>query len=353
VDSAFLTLGDTHFSCIGDANLSPEAILLNMDVSADAVDWEKLSQVFGEPAEGQAMEEDSFFTDLPVKGVFRCSPRSFTYDRFTWSPLEADVFFNGGGVRVDVRQAVLCGISSPGSFRASSESLFFDFELLSKNEELNPTLSCIEPNWVNITGNFDLRGRIQTRGSPETLLSSLEGSFEFLARKGHIYRAEFLARIFALLNVTKVFRGKTPDFKKGFPYDSISLKGDLHEGKLILREGILDGPTMQLAGEGDVDLIDRKIKLEVLVAPLRTTDRIGARLPLVRPIIGGALLAVPVTITGDLADPSLRILAPAEVGSRVLGIMENTLRTPFRLMEPVLPRVLREEADKPQRNDSL
>ena len=54
--------------------------------------------------------------------------------------------------------------------------------------------------------------------------------------------------------------------------------------------------------------------------------------------MGGKLITVPVRIAGDWKDPDVTMLSPASIGSRLLGIMKNTIMLPVELVGPVLPK---------------
>ena len=106
-------------------------------------------------------------------------------------------------------------------------------------------------------------------------------------------------------NFTEIFRGELPDLtKEGFAYNSITVKSDLENGKLLLREVLIDGSSMEIACSGDIDLIDKKLDLTVLVAPLKTVDRIVKKIPLIRAITAGTLVSVPVKVREKGVGPS-------------------------------------------------
>jgi uncharacterized protein YhdP len=176
------------------------------------------------------------------------------------------------------------------------------------------------------------------QGRPEELLKSMEGNIEFHAKGGRIDYALGLVRIMEFLNVTEIYRGKLPDLRKeGLRYNRITIKVALQKEKMIFKEWTLDGPTMEIAGQGEIDLADQKINFTVLVAPLKTVDRILKSIPLVNHIFAGTLLIIPVKVRGDLNDPRVTPLSPSAVGTELLTMMKRTLGLPFKVIEPLLP----------------
>ena len=74
--------------------------------------------------------------------------------------------------------------------------------------------------------------------------------------------------------------------------------------------------------------------MQALVSPLKTVDSIVGAIPIIRDITGGSLIAVPIEVSGDLANPTVQPLSPAAVGGRIFDIMKNTLQAPVKLITP-------------------
>ena len=141
------------------------------------------------------------------------------------------------------------------------------------------------------------------------------------------------------MNLTEVFRGKIPDFtKEGFAYNSMAAKATMHDGKLIVKDGLIDAPSMEIAYLGHMDFSNKELDLKFLVAPLKTVDFVVKKIPLVGRILGGTSLSVPVKVTGDWANPRVTALSPSAVGSGLLGIMERTLKLPVEIIQWRPPR---------------
>ena len=74
-----------------------------------------------------------------------------------------------------------------------------------------------------------------------------------------------------------------------------------------------------------------------LASPLKTIDTILRMIPVVRYIMGGSLVSVPVKAEGDLDDPTVSILAPSAVVKGLLGVVERVLKLPVRIFEGSVP----------------
>ena len=65
-----------------------------------------------------------------------------------------------------------------------------------------------------------------------------------------------LANVLEVLNVTEIFRGKLPDFNsKGFAYSAITVEGAFSGGKLLIKTLFMDGKTLEIVGQGELDLL--------------------------------------------------------------------------------------------------
>jgi hypothetical protein len=189
-----------------------------------------------------------------------------------------------------------------------------------------------------MSGRFDLDGEIAAIGDSTIPAGSFNGTLQFSAEDGRIHhRKGFLAIILDFLNLTEMFRGKVPDLgKEGYAYNSIKVRGNIEQGVLKLQEAVMDGSSMNMVGLGDVDLVEGKLELTVLVAPLKTVDFIVRNIPIVGHILGGNLVSIPYKVDGDIEEPDVTPIPPSAVGSGLLGIMERTLTLPVTIMQPLI-----------------
>jgi len=338
VESALLTWGDSPLSLKGNMNFPENGFLFDMDLSADGLEWEKIKGILQEENQKSGSQGHEDFWAKAIEGRLGIKLGYFKYGSLTWRPLKAIVSFYHGRVELVVNEANLCSISTTGTVKVSPGEVKFHVDPLAGNQELDSALACLLDMKGFINGNFDLEGRLTGRGLTEELTRSLEGNFEFLARDGRVYRFKLLSRIFGLLSTTEILRGKIPDLgKEGFAFSSIRAKGALKGGKLLIQEGIMDGSSLDMVWQGDIDLIDEKVDLTVLVAPLKTVDFVVKKIPLVRDILEGTLVSIPVRVRGDLANPTVTPLSASAVGSELIGIMQRTFRLPLKVIQPLRP----------------
>jgi hypothetical protein len=335
-DSSRLTLEESGLALQGSLSFAPEGIRADLDLASEEIPWDRIRRVVEKAKEPE--EKKTPFPLPPVRGTFRCRTESFTYGKLTWKPMHATVTFLPDAVGVAVTRAALCGISTLGAVELKDDETRIDCTLNAQEADLNAALPCLSESERQVTGSFNLSGSIRGTAREEALMRALQGELAFTARNGDILRNPVLAKVFSVLNGTEILRGKVPDLRSNqLPYKSLEIKATLQNGALALTEVALSGPTVGIAGSGTADLIDRRVDLQLLVAPLRTVDFIVEKTPLVGNIMGGKLVTVPVRISGDWDDPDVTLLAAGAVGNRLLDIMKNTLMLPVDLAEQVLP----------------
>jgi hypothetical protein len=333
VVSATLMWGKERFDLSGDVFFSNGKMKLDIDLAARNIDVEELEEVFGKGKKGTEKE-----SELSVEGIIRLRSESLKVKQYTWTPFIADISFGGGGAEVAVKKASLCGMEMPGVVQVIGKNVSLNVEPSFKGQEIESAVRCLLDHDVRATGNFEFHGKFLAQGRPEEIPRSIEGNFDLGAKEGRIDYLLGLARILEFLNVMEIYRGRLPDLRKeGLPYDRITIRGTLRNGKLIIKEWTVDGPTLEMTSQGEIDLADRKIDFTVLVAPLKTVDRVVKAIPLVNDIFAGTLVTIPVKVHGDLKDPRVTPLSPSAVGAELLAMMKRTLGLPFKILQPLLP----------------
>ncbi len=151
--------------------------------------------------------------------------------------------------------------------------------------------------------------------------------------------AGFFTNLLSFISLNQLVKGDLPDLRTAdFSYESIASKLVVKDGVLHIEEGVLKSNSVNLVTEGLYDIPSDDLKLDLLVSPLTTLDRIVDHIPIVGKILQGTLVAIPVRVKGPAADPTILPLAPGAVGSRVGGILTRTLKAPFQLIEPIWPK---------------
>jgi hypothetical protein len=317
-------------------DISGHDLRLELEVNADGLAWDQINTVLEYIAQKKGAS-DAGEQPQNLLGTIQVKSTNFFWSKYTVHPLEAEITFKRNKVVVAVSQAGFCGISFRGLLSLADQTLDLYLVPSAADQKLAPTLTCLTAKNDLATGTYNLNGEILAKAKPEAITRSLKGNLAFSAQEGRIYQFGLLAKVLAILNVTEIYRGEVPDLTgEGFAYHSMSAMMKLRGGKILMEQCSIDGTSMGIACEGDIDLVENKMNLLILVAPFKTVDRIVEILPLIGRVLGGKLISIPFRAKGDLDNPTVYALSPTAVGSGILGILERTLKLPITIIQPVL-----------------
>ena len=87
----------------------------------------------------------------------------------------------------------------------------------------------------------------------------------------------------------------------------------------------MDGETLDLVGNGSIDLEKNTLHVELLAAPFKTVDSVIKYIPGVNYLLNGSLVAIPLSISGSLADPKVVVMSASSVSKSLLNLGARTL----------------------------
>lgn len=341
VKSARLSLEDNTFDLKGSVNLSAAAPDLNMNLYADSLNLDQLQQDLDNNTQHSPNQTAEKSWVYPARGLVKATIKNLTYNGLTWKPFAADIRFKDKTAAVSITDANVCGITTLGTLEITPQEITIDLIPSAQNQELNPSVQCLRDKSAKIVGGFNLEGNLKAKGTSQTLMQNLNGDLKFYASKGRFQAGKslrILIKIFSILNVTEIFKGKLSNPEtEGFAFNSIHAKTAIQNGKLVLNELIIDGTSMNIVCQGDIDVVNNQMDVTALVAPLKTIDFFIKRTPLIKDILGGSLISIPVAIKGRLENPNVTPLPPSKVGSGLLGIIKRTLQLPVKIIQPIPP----------------
>jgi hypothetical protein len=333
-ESAFVSSEFTAFgramSTRGKIAAASDAFALDADLTTGGLDLERIIEQARGGNAGDALR------NLPIEGTLRVRPEYVSYGGYLWRPVQADVTFSRGPVRLLVSQAEICGIDTPGRVEYDGSQWTVDFLLVSKARPVQPAFACLLDT-KEVTGVFAINGEVTAKGKTgEELMQSLHGKADFVAEDGRIYRFGTLAKIFEIAGLSAIYA--IPDIaKNGFAYSSAKATFEIDKERITIKEGELNAASVDLILKGDIDPAKKKIDVLVLVVPFTTASRIIKAIPGVRYILEGRIIAIPVHVAGDLERPGVTPLPPSAVGAELLGMGERFLKIPVKIIQSVLP----------------
>lgn len=178
---------------------------------------------------------------------------------------------------------------------------------------------------------FDLKGEGENF---QKVKESLNGNLKLVLERGVIERGNVLAKIFSLLNVSQLFKGRVPDLKtKGLPYRFITANIRVREGVAFTEDLLVESDAMRITVIGKVDLGKNLIDAKVGIHPLITVDTLLSHIPIAGYILTGkdkAFLSYFYEVKGELDDPKVEAVPFKSIGEGFLGIVRRLLETPLR-----------------------
>ncbi|RPH52251.1 MAG: hypothetical protein EHM85_03520 [Desulfobacteraceae bacterium] len=335
IEKCRIESGRSNIAFSGNAILSKEKLQLDVNATADFLEWSdikdfadnKLFQTGG----AKKSSRDSF-----LSGIIKTKIKYIKYGNLTLSPVHADITLGADNLSIALIGADFCGVSVTGIIEAARNKFEFRIFPFVRDEKLESSINCFFNKQQVATGYFSLDGEIFTRGKGSEIARLLNGTLDFKAKEGRIYQLGFLSKIFALLNLTEIFRGKIPDLVgEGFAYNSITASGKLEKGNFVITRFVIDGASMAIVCTGNINLNKESIDLVILISPFKTVDLIIKYIPLVNRILDGNIISIPFRVTGKLEDPDVIPLSPTAVGSGLLKMLQRTIELPIRIMQPL------------------
>jgi uncharacterized protein YhdP len=218
------------------------------------------------------------------------------------------------------------------------KDLTLDFSIDGKGLDVATSYSCLTEGRVKMTGILDFSAKISSQGQARGLISNIQGPLEMNFSNGSIEQSKLLARTLEVLNFTEIVKGRLPDLgSTGFAYSTISVQGTFQGEKLILEKVFMDGETLDVLGEGELDFGQGTVDVELLAAPFKTVDTVVKNIPGVNYLLAGSLVTIPVSVKGDQNDPKVRVMSVSSVGSSLLGLGGRIIKSPFKLIETIVP----------------
>ena len=320
------------------SNITKE-IDLNLNIVAESLGWTDSEAVTVDETKNEVESSDRNETSVSktsLNGKVLVKSDNFKFKGFNWDTVDAEVALLGNKIDVNVNEANLCGIATPGLLQVTSPTLKLEFEPFAQEEDLAKAIQCLFDKAGIITGDFNLVGTINSDSNIVNVINSLEGELELTSNGGRVSKYGGFARFLSGLNFGEIFRGNTNDYTDGgFPYDFITVTTDIKDGQLIIKEAAMDGPSLKIVCNGSIDLVNEKLDLQVLVIPVMAVDSVIEKIPLISTILGKDFVSIPIQVKGDFSDPKITQLPHHSIGAGLLGIIKQTLNIPVTLVKPL------------------
>jgi len=348
VRSANVHWRDSRVSLMGNLLAEPKALRLNMDISADRVVWDELTQLVEREAKRGNNEGMLGMPLPPLEGTVRLNADNFTFAGFSWNPFQATASLSPDDIKAEIERGDVCGIATAGTVDFTKGEIGLDLALSVTNGQLGPTSLCLTENNQAVSGRYSLKAQVTGRGTPESVSQALTGKFEFNAQNGEVLQTPTvdtpLEATFDYLNRTGDFNVAFPDLdRESFSFQSITSRGRVEGMTIINDELIIQSSLFTIGGNARIDLENDAIDARGLVSVRLPGNTITRHIPIIGSILGGSILGIPVRVTGSLGNPNVTYLAPADVGAELLDIPRKILGLPLEAIRLFTPNMLQPE----------
>lgn len=261
-----------------------------------------------------------------------------TWEKLSWSPVQGIVSITPDSTEIHIIEAGLCGIDSPGTISTTGDKVSLDMSLTGQGLNVADSYTCLTNGEVKMTGKLDFESKIKATGQADRLVKGLQGPLQMTFSNGVIEQDKMIARILEVLNVTEIIKGRLPNLvTNGLAYKTMTIEGRIHDGQLSIDKYYMDGETLGLLGKGEINLLDRTIDMQMLASPFQIVDSIVKHVPGVNYILAGSLVSIPISISGEMADPKVRVLSVSAVSSSLFNLAKRTIDSPFKLLDALNP----------------
>jgi hypothetical protein len=316
---------DQFFELRGAGRRSDAGPVIEARIESKGVMLERLLPT---PDPNAPKKKSSPLWPLPISGRVEIASGFLQHKEYRIEPFEGVLTLEPERARLEVKQARMCGVSFPMEVEAQPKNNSAAAHIRMQNEPLERTVRCLTGGDVELTGNADLTAELRVEGARPHLVRGLTGTVQTEMRQGRVKKFALLGNILSFRGIASVREMK----EDGFAYRSMTAKGHFERGQFLVEEAFFDSDAVRLAAHGRIDLLGADSQLTVLVGLLTRVDRIAGAIPLVGDVFGGSMTALPMSVNGDIRNPTIVPLGPRAVSDQLLGIFERTLKLPGKLL---------------------
>ncbi len=313
---------------------------VDLHCKAGNIAWDGIRSAFFAQKSKESTKDTRIADRLrKIRGSLNIKADTFQLDRFSWQPLQIELKFEKNRITLSSSaQSSLCSIRTPGTLSIEDGTIRLQARPEIAGRDLEDILSCFHGTKQQLTGRCSLTGNLQSRGSDwEGLKNAFQGSLHLSAENGRIYKATLLSKVLQLLNTTEIFFGSIPDLEKeGFAYHTLKMDCVLEDSILKIESGFLNAQSMAIEFIGRFDPRSTELELLIAVAPLKTVDRLLAKIPLIKGLTGNHLVSIPLKVSGTLDKHRITPIPPHRLGQNFLDMLKRTLKAPVAIIQPLL-----------------
>jgi hypothetical protein len=188
-----------------------------------------------------------------------------------------------------------------------------------------------------LNGPLTLKGQLRgITGNTKEILGGLSGKLDASLGPGNLNKVgkagDFIAKLSSMTHISSLFSGRLfKDFSsRGISFETITAQTSFSKGTLNLNKLYFGSDAMTVDGQGKIDLINRNLKMEALLVPLVTVDKMLHYVPIVGKAVGD-VTKIQIDVEGPLEDPKIHTVEAREIGKAV----ETEVNEPKTILQDV------------------
>ncbi len=262
------------------------------------------------------------------------------WDQLRYGPLKADCRFSPSGfILKDMTAKLEHGrLQIQGHIKNKEDR--FSANIFLNDQPVDMLFHTLTGKASPVDGIMSLQADMSsTAGNIKDLSSRLNGTLNFVIKKGKIYRSNPILKILNFLSLKKIINMNYSDvFQKGFSFDSITADLVAEKGHVQTNRFIMYSDSFNMAGTGVIDLARKRLNLDLGVQPFGSVDFLVRHIPLIGYIITGKQKSVLVyyfKVKGPLNDPEVRYVPLKNIGKGTFNFFKRLFLTPKRIFEQI------------------
>lgn len=271
-------------------------------------------------------EATDFYANLEAVG--KISLARGRYKSFEFTDLKTDVVLDRRVWKLS-RLALNAGggtLLGTATINDKPDVVEFSVEPKMHGVPVRNLLSWFEGGKADMTGRVNISGRLESVGKDGAeRLRNLSGAFSLRIEDGTIRRLRVLVQILNLLDLSRWFTLKVPDFdKRGVNFRSITADFKVNRGVYTTQNLIVDSDDLRMTGSGKIDSPKDEMEFAVAVRPFAGIDTGLNQIPLIGTgiaAIKNSFLVASFNIKGPMDNPTITPAPLNTLSEWVLGML--------------------------------
>jgi len=323
-----LRVGEEPLNLAGSIARAGGRLNVDATIGAESIDAQQWLARLG-ASEKDSKRASPWSRSLAGKIVLRAG--HLEYAGYRLEPFVASMVLGGDSLTADVTEASLCGLAVPFKLTASGGALQLEGQASAKDLPLGDAAPCLSRGRLSASGTMEVRASFSASGSASSLLASTRGSAKLRARDGRIGGVRALARVVEVDEVSqRLPKAEVEAASQGIAFSTLEIEASLAGERVTIERALIESAAINIAMQGQIRLDDRQVALTGVALPIVST--LLKSVPVIGQIVGDPVVGIPISVTGDIADPQVNRVGAGAIAGALLGTLQSVVSLPVQLL---------------------